>query len=104
MTVEGHAVTAKALLAKRAEIPFDIRELEKQIDRLRTELVQLDAVLRMFRPDFKAEGLPIRHRQPTEIALLRTRRIDEAHIRLDQRARDRDEPRNLRRSDTGQGA
>jgi len=25
-----------------------------------------DAVLRMFRPDFKAEGLPVRHRRPTK--------------------------------------
>ena len=37
-----------------------------KIERLRTELVHLDAVLRMFRPDFKAEGLPVRHRRPTK--------------------------------------
>jgi hypothetical protein len=40
--------------------------LEKKVDRLRTELVHLDAVLRMFRPDFKAEGLSVRHRRPTK--------------------------------------
>jgi hypothetical protein len=62
----GHVVTANALVAKRAEILFEIGELEKQVDRLRTELVHLDAVLRMFRPDFKAEGLPVRHRRPTK--------------------------------------
>jgi hypothetical protein len=45
---------------------FEIGELEKQADRLRAELVHLDAVLRMFRPDFKAEGLPVRHRRPTK--------------------------------------
>jgi hypothetical protein len=33
---------------------------------LQTELVHLDAVLRMFQPDFKAEGLPVRHRRPTK--------------------------------------
>jgi hypothetical protein len=66
MKGEGHAVTANALIAKRAEILFEIGELEKQADRLRTELVHLDAVLRMFRPDFKAEGLPVRHRRPTK--------------------------------------
>jgi hypothetical protein len=63
---EGHTVTANALVAKRADILFDIGELEKKIERLRTELVHLDAVLRMFRPDFKAEALPVRHRRPTK--------------------------------------
>ena len=50
---EGHTVTANALVAKRADILFEISELEKRIEQLRTELVHLDAVLRMFRPDFK---------------------------------------------------
>ena len=66
MTDETHVVTANALVAKRAELLFEIGELEKQADRLRAELVHLDAVLRMFRPDFKAEGLPVRHRRPTK--------------------------------------
>lgn len=66
MTGEGHTVTANALVAKRAEILFEIGELEKKVDQPRTELVHLDAVLRMFRPDFKAEGLPVRHRRPTK--------------------------------------
>jgi hypothetical protein len=59
-------VTMNALVAKRAEILFEITEAERRIDQLRTELVHLDAVLRMFRPDFKVEGLPIRHRRPTK--------------------------------------
>jgi hypothetical protein len=63
---EGHAVTANALVKKRAEILFEIGELEKKIARLQTELVHLDAVLRMFRPNFRAEGLPVRHRRPTK--------------------------------------
>lgn len=63
---ETHTVAAAALVAKRADILFEIGELEKKADRLRTELVHLDAVLRMFRPDFKAEGLPVRHRRPTK--------------------------------------
>jgi hypothetical protein len=63
---EGHMVTANALVAKRADILFKISEFEKRIEQLRTELVHLDAVLRMFRPDFKAEGLPVRHRRPTK--------------------------------------
>lgn len=61
-----HVVTANALVTKRAKILFEIGNLEKQVERLRTELVHLDAVLRMFRPDFKAEGLPVRHRRPTK--------------------------------------
>ena len=63
---EGHTVTANALVAKRADILFEIGDLEKRIEQLRTELVHLDAVLRMFRPDFKAEALPVRHRRPTK--------------------------------------
>jgi hypothetical protein len=63
---EGHTVTSNALVAKRADILFEISELEKRVDQLRTELVHLDAVLRMFRPDFAAEALPVRHRRPTK--------------------------------------
>ena len=63
---EGHTVTANALVAKRADILFEISEFEKRIEQLRTELVHLDAVLRMFRPAFKAESLPVRHRRPTK--------------------------------------
>lgn len=66
MSEETHAVTANALARKRADILFEIGELEKRIARLQTELVHLDAVLRMFRPDFKAENLPVRHRRPTK--------------------------------------
>jgi hypothetical protein len=53
-------------LPSGADILFEIGELEKRVDQLRTELVHLDAVLRLFRPDFKAEGLPVRHRRPTK--------------------------------------
>jgi hypothetical protein len=63
---EAHAITANALVRKRAEILFDIGQLEQQIERSQTALAHLDAVLRMFRPDFKAEGLPVRHRRPTK--------------------------------------
>lgn len=59
-------ITMNALVAKRAEILFEIGQHEQAIERLQTELVHLDAVLRMFRPDFKTEGLPVRHRRPTK--------------------------------------
>jgi len=69
MTASNHEageITMNALVAKRADILFEITEAEKRIARLQTELVHLDAVLRLFRPDFKAEGLPVRHRRPTQ--------------------------------------
>src|SRR5439155_15670602 len=59
-------VTANALTRKRGELLFEIGKREREIERLQTDLVHLDAVLRMFRPDFKAEGLPVRHRRPTK--------------------------------------
>ena len=43
---EGHTVTANALVAKRADILFEIGELEKRIEQLRTELAVL-----VFTPD-----------------------------------------------------
>lgn len=53
-----------------------------RIERLQTERVHLDAVLRMFRPDFKAENLPVRHRRPTKSPYFRhgelTKRIYDA--------------------------
>jgi hypothetical protein len=61
-------ITMNALVAKRAEILFAIGEAEQRIAQLQTALVHLDAVLRMFRRDFKAEGLPVRRRRPTKAA------------------------------------
>jgi hypothetical protein len=78
----SNEVAMNALVAKRAEILFEIGEAEKRIERLQAELAHLDAVLRMFRPDFKAEGLPVRHRRPTKSPYFRhgelTQRIFDA--------------------------
>src|SRR5690348_17255656 len=63
---EAVTVTANALVKKRADLLFEIGQREREIERLQTELVHVDAVLRMFRPDFKAEKLPVRHRRPTK--------------------------------------
>lgn len=63
---EVAAITANALIAKRADILFEISEAEKHIERLRAELVHLDIVLRMFRPDVAIDSLPARHRRPTK--------------------------------------
>ena len=63
---EPLSIAASTLVKKRADMLFEISECEKRLDRLRTDLIHLDAVLRMFRPDFKAEDLPVRHRRPTK--------------------------------------
>jgi hypothetical protein len=60
---EATTIAANALARKRAELLLEISEAGKRIARLRTELVHLDAVLRMLRPDFAAAGLPVRHRR-----------------------------------------
>lgn len=84
MTENNEALTiaANALAKKRADLLFEIGRHEREIERLQTELVHLDAVLRMFRPDFKAERLPVRHRRPTKSPYFRhgelTQRIYDA--------------------------
>jgi hypothetical protein len=78
----SNEIAMNALVAKRAEILFEIAEAEKRIERLQAELAHLDAVLRIFRPNFKAEGLPVRHRRPTKSPYFRhgelTQRIFDA--------------------------
>jgi hypothetical protein len=78
----SNEITMSALIAKRGEILFEIGEAENRIERLQAELAHLDAVLRMFRPNFKAEGLPVRHRRPTKSPYFRhgelTQRIFDA--------------------------
>jgi hypothetical protein len=75
-------VTANALVKKRADLLFEISQREREIERLQTELVHVDAVLRMFRPEFKAESLPVRHRRPSKSPYFRhgelTQRIYDA--------------------------
>lgn len=79
---EAVTIAANALVRKRADLLFEISQHEQAIERLQTELVHLDAVLRMFRPDFKAENLPVRHRRPTKSPYFRhgelTQRIFDA--------------------------
>jgi hypothetical protein len=79
---EAVTVTANALVKKRADLLFEINQREREIERLQTELVHVDAVLRMFRPNFKAAALPVRHRRPTKSPYFRhgelTQRIYDA--------------------------
>jgi hypothetical protein len=61
-----HTITVAALLAKRADVVFEIGRAERQAEQYRTDLIHIDAVLRLFRPNFKAVGLPVRRRKPVK--------------------------------------
>jgi hypothetical protein len=61
-----HVIAASALIRKRADIIFEIGEAEKRAEQLRTDLVHIEAVLRMFRPDIQLDALPVRHRRPSK--------------------------------------
>jgi hypothetical protein len=60
---EDHIVTVRALCAKRGEVALQLAELEKRQDQLRTELVHIDAVIRLFCPDLDPSELPGRKRR-----------------------------------------
>lgn len=63
---EAFTITVNALMTKRADILFQIGEHEGQAERLRTQVIHIDAVIRLFRPDFNAESAPIRLRRSTK--------------------------------------
>jgi hypothetical protein len=58
-----NAATTKALMRKRADLLFEIVQSEKHTERLRLELVHLDAVLRMFLPEASETDMPMRQRR-----------------------------------------
>jgi hypothetical protein len=45
---------------------LEIQEGEKRIAQLRTQVIHLDATLRILRPDYNPEALPTRHRRRTK--------------------------------------
>jgi hypothetical protein len=55
-----HFVAVRALSAKRADIVFEIAEVERTAGRLRAQLVHIDATLRLFRPGVDLDALPKR--------------------------------------------
>jgi hypothetical protein len=61
---ESHVVTANALAQRRADLIFELAEVEKRAAQLRADLIHLDAVLRMFRPELVETDLPIRRHRP----------------------------------------
>jgi len=62
----ANTVTWNALTKKRGTIVLEIEQLEKRIAELKAQLIHLDATLRIFRPDFAPEGLPVKHRRRTK--------------------------------------
>ncbi|HEY3909551.1 MAG TPA: hypothetical protein VGM07_06640 [Stellaceae bacterium] len=60
---EDHIVAVRALCDKRAEVALQLSEMERRQDQLRAELVHIDAVLRLFRPDLDPADIPARKRR-----------------------------------------
>jgi hypothetical protein len=56
----------RGLTQKRADLIWEIEQSEKHTAELKAQLIHLDATLRIFRPDFALEGLPVKHRRPTK--------------------------------------
>lgn len=63
---QDKVVAVAALCQKRVDLVHEIGEAEAHVERLRTSLVQLDAVIRMFRADFNPDALPVRQRRQTK--------------------------------------
>jgi hypothetical protein len=59
---EEYKVLWNGLTRRYAEIVLEIREGDKHVAQLRRTLIHLEATMRMYRPDFVAEGLPVRQR------------------------------------------
>lgn len=66
---DANKVTLNSLLRKRADVVFDIERAELEVERLRTELVYLDAVIRMFKPDIAEGEMPVRQRRTRAASL-----------------------------------
>jgi hypothetical protein len=65
---DEHPNTVNALRNKRAEIAGDIERHNREIERLRSELIHLDQVLRMFDPQADPEDIHPRMRRPRCVA------------------------------------
>jgi hypothetical protein len=65
---DQHPNTVNALRNKRAEIAGDIERHNREIERLRSELIHLDQVLRLFDPQTDPEEIHPRMRRPRCVA------------------------------------
>lgn len=57
-------IAVNALRIRRARITGEIEMHNREIDRLRTELIHLDATLRLFDPETDPNDVPALHRYP----------------------------------------
>src|SRR4051812_44974022 len=75
-------IAVSALRAMRARIAGEIAMYGREIDRLRTELIDLDATLRLFDPETDPDNIAALHRYPKRTEWFArgevTRRIYEA--------------------------
>src|SRR3954467_3916061 len=60
MLIMAEAHVVAALKDKRAELSGDIADLEKRIGQHRADLLHVDAVLRLFAPEFEPATIPPR--------------------------------------------
>jgi hypothetical protein len=60
MLIMAEAHVVAALKDKRAELSGSIADLEKRIDQHRADLLHVDAVLRLFAPEFEPATIPPR--------------------------------------------
>jgi hypothetical protein len=62
-----HPIVVAALGRKRADIAYEIGELERDVEAKRQELIHIDAVIRMFAPDLNPADGPVRVRRPRRL-------------------------------------
>ena len=76
----AESCVASALVNERAEIAGMIARTEQQLGQFRTELVHLDATLRLFAPDLEPKTIPAKKNSASR-SLVRARRIVAARAR-----------------------
>jgi hypothetical protein len=78
----GDLFVISGLCEKRAEIAGRISELERTTDQLRAELIHVDAVLRLFRPEIDLETIPEKTRKPRQSDYFGRGKITRARLEI----------------------
>jgi uncharacterized membrane protein len=60
-------VAVAALVRLRRDVAFQLAEIEKTTERVRADLVHIDAVIRMLAPGLDIDELPERQRRPRRL-------------------------------------
>ena len=63
-----NVIVLAALIKKRRETAFHVTELERETETVRSDLVHIDAVIRLFAPDVSLEDIPPQTRKPRQLA------------------------------------